>query len=337
MEYRRLGKTGPLVSRLCFGSLVMGPLQAGLSIKEGADLILEAAALGVNFIDTAEIYETYGYIREALRLAGETKERKAWPMGGEPPGSLRDGLVIASKCYAYTWEGMEESLRKAQREIGRDTIDIFMLHEQESELTLRGHRPAIERLIKAKENGDVRLIGISTHCVSAVSAAASMPEIDVIHPLINKRGLGIKDGSLEEMLRAVKAAHDAGKGIYAMKALAGGHLAREAEEALGFVRDLDFVDSVAVGVRSAEELRMNVAILQGMEVPSSLRDKIRLVSKRVHVEEWCRGCGRCVEACPQEALTLTSGGVPPVKVEHSKCVLCGYCAARCPDFFIKVY
>ncbi|HHY37777.1 MAG TPA: 4Fe-4S binding protein [Clostridia bacterium] len=337
MEYRRLGRNGPLVSRLCFGSLVMGPLQAGLSMKEGAGLILEAAALGVNFIDTAEIYETYGYIKEALRLAGETGEMKSWPTAGGPPGSFGDGLVIASKCYAYTWEGMEDSLRKAQREIGRDVIDIFMLHEQESELTLRGHRPAIERLIKAKEDGDVRFIGISTHCVNAVLAATSMPEIDVIHPLINKRGLGIKDGSLEEMLAAVKAAHDAGKGIYAMKALGGGHLAREAEEALGFVRDLDFVDSIAVGVRSVEELRMNVAILQGTEVPSSLKEKIRILDKHVHVEEWCQGCGKCVEACPQQALTLVSDETPPVRVEHSKCVLCGYCAARCPDFFIKVY
>lgn len=74
MEYRRLGKNGPMVSRFCFGSLVMGPLQVGLSIEQGAQLILEAMALGVNFIDTAEIYETYGYVREALRLAGNDKE-----------------------------------------------------------------------------------------------------------------------------------------------------------------------------------------------------------------------------------------------------------------------
>lgn len=336
MEYRRLGKNGPMVSRFCFGSLVMGPLQVGLSIEQGAQLILEAMALGVNFIDTAEIYETYGYVREALRLAGNDKEETR-ATGPEPPLPLQDRLIVSSKCYAYTWEGMDESLRKAQGGTGKNTIDIFMLHEQESELTLRGHWPAIERLVKAKEDGEVRCIGISTHCVDAVRAATECPEIDVIHPLINKRGIGIKDGSLREMLSAVKTAHEAGKGIYAMKALGGGHLAKEVQEALGFVRDLDFVDSIAVGVRSFDELLMNVAILNGQDVPLELKDRIQLVEKRVHVEEWCEGCGSCVAACPQGAMTLVPDAAMPVSVDPSKCILCGYCAAACPEFFIKVY
>ena len=66
MEYRELGDTGILVSRVCFGSLTLGPLCANLSLAEGRDLLLEAFNLGVTFIDSAEQYRTYPYIRAAL-------------------------------------------------------------------------------------------------------------------------------------------------------------------------------------------------------------------------------------------------------------------------------
>ncbi|MBR0026137.1 MAG: aldo/keto reductase, partial [Clostridia bacterium] len=68
MEYRYLGNTGMLVSRLCFGTLTMGPLQRDLSAKEGAALLELAFSCGVNFLDTAEIYGTYPHVKEALKI-----------------------------------------------------------------------------------------------------------------------------------------------------------------------------------------------------------------------------------------------------------------------------
>ncbi len=57
------------VSRLCFGTLTMGPLQRNMTLQEGAELLEYAAGLGVNFVDTAEIYGTYGHIAKALSAA----------------------------------------------------------------------------------------------------------------------------------------------------------------------------------------------------------------------------------------------------------------------------
>ena len=54
------------VSKLCFGSLCMGPLQSNLSVRDGARVITRALELGVNFIDTAQLYGTYKYIKAAL-------------------------------------------------------------------------------------------------------------------------------------------------------------------------------------------------------------------------------------------------------------------------------
>jgi aryl-alcohol dehydrogenase-like predicted oxidoreductase len=44
-----LGNTGIQVSRLCFGALVIGPLQKKLDEDQGAQVIVEALRLGVNF------------------------------------------------------------------------------------------------------------------------------------------------------------------------------------------------------------------------------------------------------------------------------------------------
>jgi aryl-alcohol dehydrogenase-like predicted oxidoreductase len=67
MEYKELGRTGLKVSRLCFGALTIGPLQADLPLDEGVALLKYAAEQGVNFFDTAEIYDSYDYLRLLLR------------------------------------------------------------------------------------------------------------------------------------------------------------------------------------------------------------------------------------------------------------------------------
>lgn len=314
MEYRQLGQTGIMVSRLCFGSLTIGPLQANLPLKTGARVIRRALEQGVNFIDTADSYGTYPYIRQALH---------GW-----------DGkVVIASKSYDYTASGMAGSLEKARRELDRDCIDIFLLHEQESAFTLDGHRPALEYLLQAKGKGMVRAVGISTHVPAAVTAAAARPEIDVIHPLINRRGLGILQGKLGDMLAAVATAHARGQGIYAMKSLGGGHLLSEAVASLQYVLALSTVDAVAVGMQTVEEVEMDVAIVEGHSVPDGLLEAVGRKRRRLHVEDWCQGCGSCVGACPQKALEVSEGRV---RVDPDRCIFCGYCAGVCPDFCLKV-
>ncbi|MGB9859022.1 MAG: aldo/keto reductase [Moorellaceae bacterium] len=314
MPYVELGNTGLRVSRLCFGTLTLGPLQARMEVKAGAAVIRKALELGINFIDTAESYGTYPYVREALR---------GW----------QGAVVIATKSYAYTALNMAASLEKARRELERDVIDIFLLHEQESEWTIKGHREALDYLLEAKAKGRVRAVGISTHAVAGVLAAAKLSEIDVIHPLINLQGIGILDGSREEMVGAIRRAGEAGKGIYAMKALGGGHLIWRAREALEFVLQLPFVHSVAVGMQSEAEVIINTAWCRGEEPPEEILGLVGRKSRCLHIEQWCSGCGSCARRCPQGALRIENGRA---LVDASRCVLCGYCATVCRDFCLKV-
>ncbi len=71
-------------------------------------------------------------------------------------------------------------------------------------------------------------------------------------------------------------------------------------------------------------------------------ERIQVPHGIVHIiEERCKGCGFCVEFCPQNALVMSAhtnskGYHPPVIVDDSRCVNCGLCALLCPDFAIFV-
>lgn len=313
LEYRRLGNTGIIVSRLCFGSLTIGPLQANLSPKEGGEVIRYALEQGVNFIDTAELYDNYEHIREGIK-------------------DFLD-VVVASKSYAVDYDEMRRSVDAARRSLGRDTLDIFLLHEQESALTLKGHRRALDYLVWAKSQGHVKAIGISTHAVAAVRSAALMPEIDVIHPLINLTGVGILDGTRREMEEATELAASAGKGLYAMKALGGGSLIPRAKEAFAYALSLPQFCSVAVGMRRKNEVDLNVKLFSELAPSDTEWDEVLGEPRRLHIDSWCIGCGACAARCGQQAITIIDGFAV---CDHDKCVRCGYCASVCPEFAIKV-
>jgi len=294
--------------------LTLGPLQKNLSPEEGGRLLHHAYALGVTFFDTAELYGTYAHLRAGLA-----------PQMGD--------VVIASKSYAADAAAMARSVERARAELNRDYIDIFLLHEQESAHTLKGHREALDYLLTQRERGVVRAVGISTHHVAGVRAALASPDIDVIHPLINLAGIGIADGTREDMAECMRVAALNGKAIYAMKALAGGALFRQAEAALTYVRELPGVKALAIGMGSIADIEANVSFFAtGAFPPSYVVDKER-GERRLLIEPWCEGCGDCVPHCRSGCLEVRGD---KVVVDHSRCVLCGYCVPHCQGFYMKV-
>lgn len=54
----------------------------------------------------------------------------------------------------------------------------------------------------------------------------------------------------------------------------------------------------------------------------------------------CKGCGYCIDACPQNALYVSeyinSNGYSIVQVEEDKCVACGMCYKVCPDYVFEI-
>lgn len=313
MEYNQLGQTGIVVSRMCFGALTIGPLQKHKTLDESRPIIEAALAAGINFFDTADLYNSYPYIRQAL--------------------SYQKDLVICTKSYDYSAEGVQKSLERALREIGRDYVDIYMLHEQESRLTFKGHWEAIEYLLKMKEKGVIRAFGISTHRVEAVRDSVDFDEIEVVFPLINLTGIGIEDGSREDMEAAILQAKTTGKGVFGMKPFGGGNLLSQREECFDYILGLDTLDSIAFGMQSVDEVLYNVARMNGESVDSTLAERTARAEKHLHISDWCEGCGECAAHCSQHAIEIVDG---KAKVHPDKCLTCCYCAAYCPLFCIKV-
>ena len=315
MEQRLLGNTGINVSRLCFGTLTISRLQKNMTAIAGGRLIAVAMENGVNFVDSADLYDTYEHIGSAMKLTGN------------------NAIVIAGKSYASGKAEMLDDIHKALRKIDRDYIDIFLLHEQESLHTLRGHGAAIEALVEAKRTGKIRALGISTHRVAAVRSAALLPEIDVIHPLINRLGIGIQDGTLTDMLQAINLAVVCGKGIYAMKVLAGGHLVQSAKLSMQWALAQSDFAAIAIGMQSENEIAANCRLFSGLPT-GELFTRAKQELRRIIVQDWCRGCGACVERCQSGAIKIVQGRAV---VRENSCLLCGYCAEVCEDFCIKVY
>lgn len=319
-----LGNTNIEVSRVGMGILPMGPAQLALSIEEGAQIIDYGLSQGINFIDTAQYYDAYPYIKEALDL--RTKR-----------GLSNDSLVICSKSLAEGYDEMMEAIHEAIDALDRPVIDIFLMHEVRSG-QLQGRGGAWEALVGARRLGLVRAIGLSTHHVDVAEAAAAMEELDVVFPLINYAGLGIRRGnqfaSADEMMEAIKLCHQAGKGVFSMKALGGGPLTGNYQQAMDYVFSKEEIDSVMLGFGKKSEIDDIISYLNGTMDPSYNPD---ISKKRVHINhEDCEGCGACKSACPAGAIYYSPvNGL--AEVDQTKCLTCGYCSPVCPVRAVIMY
>ncbi len=319
MRYANLGQTGIHVSELCFGILPMGPLQANIPVDDGAALLRRAIDNGVTFFDTAQSYQTYPHLRQA--------------MNGLAPATA-DRLVVTSKSTAESYREMEQAVQEALRELGRDRIDIFLLHAARLREDPVLARPgAWQCLLDCRKKGLVRAIGASTHSVKAVRALTAHADVDVILPLYNKAGLGILDGGAAEMLAAVREAARAGKGLYSMKLLGGGLLLHDMLDALACGRALPEFAAHAVGMVRPAELELDLRLFNDQPVTAAELAQVKNHKTWTVMRGHCSGCGGCIERCPNDALAMSDGRPA---VDESRCILCGYCAANCPRFAIRV-
>ena len=308
MEYRKLGNTGLTVSRIGFGVLTMGKSQLNLELNKGADLLKYALDQGINFIDTAQYYETYDYIDKAI------EGRKTQP-------------IICSKCLEWTYSDMDNAINEALSKLHRDYIDIFLMHEVRPDELRTG---AWDALMDAKKDGRVKAAGISTHHVDVLAEYIEKPGMDVVFPLINFASMGIRKGdgpgTKEEMSEVMKRAHNKGIGVFAMKVFGGGPLVEHYIEAMDYVFSKSYVDSVMMGFGKEFEVDRAISYENGTLPPDYIPDTSK---KKTYIEPGnCEGCGTCVARCPNHAMYLGDDGL--AHVNEDLCLTCGYCAPVCP-------
>jgi predicted aldo/keto reductase-like oxidoreductase len=311
MKKNILGKTGIEVTSVGFGVLTVGHTQLNLPLREGAAILRYALERGVNFLDTAQYYRTYPYIREALR------------------GTHFEPVIVSKSLHGGGRE-MREAIEEARQELDRDVIDVFLLHELRHGSDFADRRGAFDALCEAKAKGIVKAVGASTHHADVAERMAETPEMDVLFALINYKGLGVRKGAgpgtKEEMAAAVQKAADAGLGVFAMKVFGGGNLVGDYLNALDYVSALPGICSMMIGIGRREEADRMIEYAEG-RIDRNYRPDIS--EKKIRVDQGdCEGCGACIERCPNRALYRNSRAL--ADVDYALCLRCGYCAPVCP-------
>ena len=318
MEKVELGNTGIMTTPVGMGVLTIGRNQLDLPLGRGAEIVRYALDRGIDFLDTAQFYQTYPYIREALKGTSHKP-------------------VIASKSLVHSYRDMSDSVNEMREALGIDTVDIFLLHEVRGEDDFARRAGAWQCLNDLKAGGGVRAIGISTHYVDVAELNSRLPESDLIFPLINKYSLGIRHydgpGDKNAMAAAIRANKDAGKGCFAMKVFGGGNLTGSYLKCLDYVSGLYGVDSMMIGIGAEHEVDRLVEYAEG-RIDREYRPDIS--GKRIRVDQGdCEGCGACVKQCPNKSMFINEHGL--AEVNQETCLTCGYCAPVCPCRAILLY
>ena len=179
MKYTKLQKAGLQISQIGLGTNAVGGhnLFSNVNEQEGIRMIEEALQLGITLIDTAD---SYGFGRSE-ELIGETIKRKRQELVLATKGGIQP-LLSGSTCINnepnYLRNAVENSLRRLQT----DYIDLYYLHFTNSETM---YIDSIGELVRLKEEGKIRSIGISNVNLAQLKEANQFGDIDVLQSPYN--------------------------------------------------------------------------------------------------------------------------------------------------------
>lgn len=166
MEYRPLGRTGVMVSSLCLGAMNFG----GVTNEEDSiAMINRALDAGINFIDTANVYNAGASERVVGRALRENGKRDDVVLATKVYGVMGEGLNERGASRYHIIKACEDSLRRLQT----DHIDLYQLHRPSLTIPQDETLRAFDDLVRA---GKVRYIGCSTHPAWIVMEALAISE-----------------------------------------------------------------------------------------------------------------------------------------------------------------
>lgn len=151
MDYRSLGRSGLKVSPICLGTMMFG---GQTDVATSTRIIGKAAEAGINFIDTADVYNE-GRSEEIVGEAIRTK-RAHWILATKVANPMGPGPNERGLSRRWIMEEVEHSLRR----LGMDFIDIYYLHKEDYTTPLEETVHAMGDLVRA---GKIRYFGVSNH------------------------------------------------------------------------------------------------------------------------------------------------------------------------------
>ena len=261
LSARPLGNTGIKVSPLGLGTVKIGRDQ-GLKYpnrfklppdQKVLALFEEARALGINFIDTAP---AYGASEE--KIGKLLPDRQDWVIGTKVGEEFSSGKSHFDFSGTHTRKSVERSLRRLKT----DYLDLVLIHSDGNDLHILENTDCLESLMRMKEEGLIRAVGMSTKSVEGGKRTLALSDIAMV----------TYNSSHTEESPVIDLAQRTGKAIIVKKALNSGHIAREPGEnelALEFVLSKAGVSSVIVGTINPFHLRSNARAVATFQAENS--------------------------------------------------------------------
>ena len=317
MEYRILGKTGLMVSRVGFGGI---PLQK-TTPAEAKAVIDALVARGINFIDTARGYTV------SEELIGAAIEGR------------RDKFILASKSMSRTAEAIKRDIDISLKNLRTDYIDLYQIHNPPVRDfdAVMGEGGAMEGLLEAKKEGKIGHIGLTAHSVEVFERALEYNCIETVmfpYNIVETQGEALIAKCLEKNV-----------GFICMKPLAGGAL-ENATLALRFILNDPAVGVVIPGMASVQEVEENASVsdMEG-DLREAELDEIEQIRRELG-SNFCRRCNYCAPCTAGISIPsvfLFGGYLERYGLEDwarsryatlqktaSDCIGCGVCETRCP-------
>jgi predicted aldo/keto reductase-like oxidoreductase len=318
MKRMMLGNTGISAARLGFGGI---PIQR-ISETQAIDIVLYALEKGMDFIDTSRMYTT-----------SETRIGKALKQTGKK-------ATVATKSFSRSADGIQRDVEISLKELQLDFVDIYQCHgisSREEYRRITAPNGALAGLVKAKEQGLIGHIGITSHSLDLLDTVLDDGLFETIMVCFS-----FLEPAAQEKI--IPKARDKGVGIIAMKPLSGGVI--EAPQiALKWVFSIPDI-LVLAGVEEKGYIDQNWSIFEGdYALAAGEIQKMQEISGQFD-KKFCRRCDYCLPCRADIPIQFVLGVRSMIKrmgpgmvqtpmfrnmkESAAQCTECGDCMKRCP-------
>jgi aryl-alcohol dehydrogenase-like predicted oxidoreductase len=176
MQYRELGRTGYKVSTISFGAWAIGGAWGSVDDNESMDALNRSIDLGVNFIDTADVY---GDGRSEQLVAKLTSSRREKIIVATKTGRRLDPHIASG----YNAKNIEAFIDRSLQKLSTDRIDLIQLHCPPTEVY---YTPELfDFMDRLKTKGKISHYGVSVEKVEEALKAIEYPGVETVQIIFN--------------------------------------------------------------------------------------------------------------------------------------------------------